>query len=290
MNFKAGQRIRVQLPLRPDLHVDLIRHQEGWSQIDGDGVFPTRTLRCRGAPGRPSPEAKENGHGLDLDEFPPAEGNRRLPIVGKSRARSVSGGLVGSHHRSRDPPATRHAVAVRRSPFADLGARRLGRSSTRTGPTSRHRLRLGRLPLRPGLRAPCCGSLTRQRLFRSLFRRGDIARHVLVELCAIVGGEDQCVFVAAIRKLNNVNIVGLYRPCAEVVLILHRDNFSHEFPSRSIRCWQSSSQPYRSAKRSVWDPETTTLPLRPNSRRHYTRHCGHLSVTQIEAGAPAVRF
>lgn len=123
-------------------------------------VFPTTTMRCRGAPGRPSPGAKENGHGLDLDEFPSAEGNRRLPIVGKSRARSVSGGLVGSHHRSRDPPATRHAVAVRRSPFADLGARRLGRSSTRTGPTSRHRLRLGRLPLCVGS-GPILSSLLR---------------------------------------------------------------------------------------------------------------------------------
>ncbi|MEN4464363.1 hypothetical protein VXE65_20325 [Mycolicibacterium conceptionense] len=37
MNFTAGQRIRVQLPLRPDLHVDLVRHQDGWRRIDGDG-------------------------------------------------------------------------------------------------------------------------------------------------------------------------------------------------------------------------------------------------------------
>ncbi len=37
MNFEAGQRIRVQFPLRPDLHVDLIRHQDGWHRIDGDG-------------------------------------------------------------------------------------------------------------------------------------------------------------------------------------------------------------------------------------------------------------
>ncbi|OKH83346.1 hypothetical protein EB73_07235 [Mycobacterium sp. SWH-M3] len=35
--FVVGQRIRARFPLRPDLHVDLIRHDDGWHRIDGTG-------------------------------------------------------------------------------------------------------------------------------------------------------------------------------------------------------------------------------------------------------------
>lgn len=34
MSFEVGQCIRAQLPLRPDLHVDLIRHDDGWYEIE----------------------------------------------------------------------------------------------------------------------------------------------------------------------------------------------------------------------------------------------------------------
>lgn len=35
--FVVGQKIRAQFPLRPDLHVDLIRDGDGWRRIDGLG-------------------------------------------------------------------------------------------------------------------------------------------------------------------------------------------------------------------------------------------------------------
>lgn len=37
MTFAVGQQIRVQFPLRPDLHVDLVRRLDGWHRIDGTG-------------------------------------------------------------------------------------------------------------------------------------------------------------------------------------------------------------------------------------------------------------
>ncbi len=35
--FVAGQKIRAQFPLRPDLHVDLVRNDAGWRRLDGLG-------------------------------------------------------------------------------------------------------------------------------------------------------------------------------------------------------------------------------------------------------------
>ncbi len=35
--FVTGQKIRAQFPLRPDLHVDLVRNDDGWRRLDGLG-------------------------------------------------------------------------------------------------------------------------------------------------------------------------------------------------------------------------------------------------------------
>lgn len=35
--FDIGQKIRAQFPLRPDLHVDLVRGEDGWRRTDGCG-------------------------------------------------------------------------------------------------------------------------------------------------------------------------------------------------------------------------------------------------------------
>ncbi|MGI6797651.1 hypothetical protein [Gordonia sihwensis] len=35
--FTVGQRVRAQFPLRPDLHMDLVRKVDGWHRIDGTG-------------------------------------------------------------------------------------------------------------------------------------------------------------------------------------------------------------------------------------------------------------
>ncbi|SHU67658.1 Uncharacterised protein [Mycobacteroides abscessus subsp. abscessus] len=37
IKFITGQKIRAYFPLRPDLHVDLVRNNDGWSRLDGLG-------------------------------------------------------------------------------------------------------------------------------------------------------------------------------------------------------------------------------------------------------------